>query len=58
MLYRARPRQSSGGTNLDSVAITYVLLYAEDCGPLGHAGDDEAFTVFLHRDTHSASGGG
>jgi hypothetical protein len=49
ILYRARPRLSNRQVDLENVAITYVLLYAEDCGALGHAGDDEAFTVFLHR---------
>jgi hypothetical protein len=50
ILYRARPRVWHHRVDLDDVAITYVLLYAEDCGPLGHTGDNEAFTLFLHRD--------
>lgn len=50
VLYRARPRPTIAGVDRDAVAITYVLLYAEDCGALGHAGDHEAFTIFLHRD--------
>lgn len=32
------------------MAITYVLLYEDDCGPLGHAVDHESFTVFLEPD--------
>jgi hypothetical protein len=54
VLYRARPRQSAGIPDLDTVAITYVLLYAEDCGPLGHAGDSEAFTVFVQKSPGNA----
>jgi hypothetical protein len=47
ILYRARPLKAGDRVDLHSVAITYVLLYDEDCGPLGHKGDDEAFTVFV-----------
>jgi hypothetical protein len=50
VLYRARPRVVKHRVDSDYVAITYVLLYAEDCGALGHVGDDEAFTIFLHHD--------
>ena len=54
VLYRVRPRPGARADVPVDVAITYVLLYAEDCGPLGHAGDVEAFTVFLRRDTPAA----
>jgi hypothetical protein len=50
VLYRARPRSVKGDVDRDTVAITYVLLYLEDCGPLDHEGDNEAFTVFLRHD--------
>jgi hypothetical protein len=49
VLFRARPRIVDGHVDHDYVAITYVLLYLEDCGLLGHAGDNEPFTVILHR---------
>ena len=49
VIYRARPRLVNGVPDLSTVAITYILLYEEDCGPLGHAGDSEAFTVFVQR---------
>jgi hypothetical protein len=53
VLYRVRPRETSAGVDRDLVAITYVLLYAEDCGALGHPGDNETFTVFVRRDRAS-----
>lgn len=49
VLFRARPRITAGQIDLNDVAITYVLLYAADCGPLGHDGDHEAFTVLVRR---------
>ncbi len=50
ILFRARPRGSQAGIDRAAIAITYVLLYAKDCGALGHDGDAEAFTVFLQLD--------
>jgi len=49
VLFRARPRVVNRAVDPAYVAITYVLLYMEDCGFAGHRGDNEAFTVFLHR---------
>ncbi len=48
ILFRARPARIAPPREV--VGITYVLLYAEDCGGLGHRGDSEAFTLFLARD--------
>lgn len=53
VLYRARPRLANTQPDDSYVAITYVLLYAEDCGALGHAGDNESFTLVLHRQPES-----
>jgi hypothetical protein len=50
VLFRARPRPDSQDSSPREVAITYVLLYADDCGGLGHPGDSESFTVFVHLD--------
>ena len=49
ILYRARPRVVADGLDRNEVAITYVLLYAADCGGFGHPFDHEPFTVFLRR---------
>src|SRR5258708_16649049 len=38
ILYRARPYTAGRRDDQKAVAITYVLLYAEDCGALGHRG--------------------
>jgi hypothetical protein len=47
VLFRARHPKKNGQAYTDYIAISYVRLYAQDCGPVGHAGDNEPFLVFL-----------
>jgi hypothetical protein len=50
ILFRARYMSSNGVVYTDYIGIHYVELYDDDCGALGHNGDNESFFVLLQYD--------
>lgn len=48
--YRLRfPRCTNGFVPTDWIAVNYYILYSQDCGLLGHSGDNEGLVVLGRR---------
>jgi hypothetical protein len=47
IIFRLRHPTWRGQPDQNIIAINYIRLYLNDCGPAGHGGDNEPFLVFL-----------